>query len=268
VAWTVRSTASRSSEGVLGRFAMGLSLGFAAVPLHIRPATELAERVLLPADPHRALGVAQELLEGPKMFNHSHGLWGYTGTAADGAPLTIQATGLGGPSAAVVAEELIELGARRLVRVGTCAALVPELELGALIAPQTVLPADGTSAALGADGALAPAPGLLERLTGAGARPVTVVSTDLYYDAREDRTALWIEKGVVAVDMEAAAILQVAARRGVEAACVLGVTGTPGPKWASAEQVEQLGLRLGALGYAALADGAGVPASRARPRRR
>ena len=89
-------------------------------PIHLRPATDLAERVLLPGDPHRALAVAQHLLDGPKMFNHSRGLWGYTGAAADGAPLTIQATGMGGPSAAIVVEELIALGARHLVRIGTC----------------------------------------------------------------------------------------------------------------------------------------------------
>src|SRR3712207_7310066 len=52
----------------------------------------------------------------PRMFNHNRGLWGYTGTAADGAPMTIQATGMGGPSAAIVVAELIDLGARRLVR--------------------------------------------------------------------------------------------------------------------------------------------------------
>ena len=57
------------------------------------------------------------------MFNHHRGLWGYTGVAEDGAPLTIQATGMGGPSAAIVLGELISLGARRAIRVGTCGAI-------------------------------------------------------------------------------------------------------------------------------------------------
>ena len=57
------------------------------------------------------------------MFNHHRGLWGYTGTAPDGEPVTIQATGMGGPSAAIVLSELISLGARRAIRVGTCGAL-------------------------------------------------------------------------------------------------------------------------------------------------
>ena len=68
--------------------------------IHLHPTAELAERVLLPGDPGRALRLAQELLEAPRMFNHHRGLWGYTGRAGDGAALTIQSTGMGGPSAA------------------------------------------------------------------------------------------------------------------------------------------------------------------------
>lgn len=224
-------------------------------PIHLRPAADLAERVLLPGDPHRALAVAQHLLDGPKMFNHSRGLWGYTGIAADGEPLTIQATGMGGPSAAIVAEELIALGARRLVRIGTCGALAGGLALGDLVAAESVLPADGTSAALGANGSLAPAPGLLGRLVGAGARPGMVVSSDLFYDPREGQVGEWVERGAVAVEMEAATILLVAALRGVEAACVLGVSdlvGPDGPVRADREQLEDIGLRVGEVGYAAV----------------
>jgi uridine phosphorylase len=222
--------------------------------LHLTPQTDLAERVLLPGDPHRALAVAQHLLEGPKMFNHHRGLWGYTGIAADGEPLTVQATGMGGPSAAIVAEELIALGARRLLRIGTCGALVEGLELGDLVAAETVLSADGASAALGANGALGSDPALLERLVAAGARPGTVVSSDLFYDPRD--TSGWLERGASVVEMEAATILQVAARRGVAAACVLAVTDVPAPggtRRVDPEGLERFGLRLGEVAYAALA---------------
>src|SRR5204862_2796493 len=95
-----------------------------AAPVHLQPTAELAPRALLPGDPGRALLLAQTLLDQPRMFNHNRGLWGYTGAAADGAPLTIQSTGMGGPSAAVVAEELADLGVKRILRVGTCGALV------------------------------------------------------------------------------------------------------------------------------------------------
>jgi uridine phosphorylase len=223
---------------------------------HIRPAADLAERVLLPGDPGRALAVAQALLESPpRMFNHARGLWGYTGVAPDGEPLTVQATGMGGPSAAIVCEELIALGATRLVGIGTCTALDPELELGTLLAAESVLPADGTSAALGADAPLAPDRDLLQRLVAAGARPATVVSSDLFYDPRHGAAAGWAERGALAVDMEAATILQVAARRGVAAACVLGVqevSGSNGAGGMDPEQLAELGVRVGEAGYAAL----------------
>ena len=226
-------------------------------PIHLKPATELADRVLLPGDPHRALAVAQHLLEGPKMFNHHRGLWGYTGVAADGEPLSVQATGMGGPSAAIVTEELIGLGARRLVRIGTCGALVAELELGELVVAQKVIAADGASAALGANGALGSDPDLLERLVAAGARPATAVTTDLFYDPREGASSEWAARGATVVDMEAAAILQVAARRGAVAACVLAVVDVPAPEGSrrvDAQQLERIGLRLGEAGYAAVAE--------------
>lgn len=212
--------------------------------------------MLLPGDPARALAVAQALLEQPpRMFNHARGLWGYTGTAPDGDLLTVQATGMGGPSAAIVCEELIALGARRLVRIGTCGALDPAIEPGTLIAAETVLPADGTSAALGANGALEPDPGLLARLVEAGARPATVATSDLFYDPREDAAAGWVERGAAVVEMEAATILQVAARRGVAAGCVLGVSdvaSADGARRMADDEIADLGVRVGEAGYAAL----------------
>jgi uridine phosphorylase len=233
-----------------------LSLEHDVRPNHLQPAAELAERVLLPGDPGRALAVAQALLEpAPRMFNHARGLWGYTGMAPDGELLTIQATGMGGPSAAIVCEELIALGARRLVRIGTCGALDQAIPLGTILAAESVLPADGTSAALGADAPLAPDPGLLARLVEAGARPVTVATSDLFYDPREGAAASWAERGAAAVEMEAATILQVAARHGVAAACVLGVSdvaATNGAHRMANDELAELGVRVGEAGYAAV----------------
>ena len=67
------------------------------------------------------------------MSNHARGLWGYSGTTAGGRGLTVQSTGMGGPSAALVLGDLAELGVRRAVRVGTCAALDPDLRPGDLV---------------------------------------------------------------------------------------------------------------------------------------
>ena len=224
--------------------------------LHLRPAAPLAERVLLPGDPHRALAVAQALLEAPKMFNHNRGLWGYSGSARDGKPLTVQATGMGGPSAAIVVEELIDLGARTLLRIGTCGALREGLRLGELVVAQTVIGADGTSAALGAARRLTPNSGLTAALTSGGARPVTALTTDLFYDPRSDAPANWLADGADVIEMEAAALLAVAERRGVAAAVVLGVTDLLAGgrrERIRSDELEPLGLALGEAAWAALA---------------
>jgi DeoD family purine-nucleoside phosphorylase len=194
--------------------------------LHLRPHAPVAERVLLPGDPGRAMRIAQLLLDAPRMVNHHRGLWGYTGTAADGEPLTVQSTGMGGPSAAIVCEELITLGARRLVRVGTCGALVDGLELGELLVAGAALAGDGASRALGGEGLAAPDPQLHAALRSAtpAAREATIVSADLFYDPDPDRPARWVEAGAIAVEMEAATLFRVAERHGVAAACVVAVS--------------------------------------------
>jgi uridine phosphorylase len=195
--------------------------------IHLHPTAPLAERVLLPGDPGRALLLAQALLEQPAMFNHHRGLWGYTGAASDGEQLTIQSTGMGGPSAAIVIAELAALGARRILRVGTCGALTPELGLGELLVVTEALACDGTSQALGASGSVRPSDELLEALLAAGAgraRPAAVVSTDLFYDGPEGEEERWREAGAMAVEMETATLLALASRRGLKAAALLLVT--------------------------------------------
>jgi purine-nucleoside phosphorylase len=190
--------------------------------IHLRPHEAVAERVLLPGDPGRALRLAQQLITGvPKMLNHNRGLWGYSGIALDGLPLSVQATGMGGPSTAIVAEELVMLGARRLLRVGTCGALDRNLTLGQLLAAEAVLPEDGASRALGAAGPLAPDPELQAALH---APSGLVVSSDLFYDPDPERPERWRAAGALAVEMEAATLFAVAARHDLAAACLLVVS--------------------------------------------
>jgi DeoD family purine-nucleoside phosphorylase len=196
-----------------------------ADPVHLRPNAPVAERALLPGDPGRALRLAQVLLAAPmQVLNTNRGLWGYSGTAIDGRALTIQSTGMGGPSAAIVAEELIGLGAQRLVRVGTCGALVGDLALGELLVADAALCEDGASRALGADARAEPDRALRAALAAGGARTGLVVSTDLFYDPDEGRAARWVRAGALAVEMEAAALFTVASLRGAAAACLLAVT--------------------------------------------
>jgi DeoD family purine-nucleoside phosphorylase len=222
--------------------------------------------VLLPGDPGRAFRLAQTLLDAPKMFNHHRGLWGYTGSAVDGRPLTIQSTGMGGPSCAIVVSELVALGAQRLVRIGTCGGLDASLALGGLLIATEAIGDDGTSVALGrlppVSGPLATdgttrfaADGeLLAAIRRAGPDVVSgpIVSSDLFYDA-EDRIEAWVEAGALAVEMETATLFALGARRAVRTASVLlvsnmvvGATGYLDP-----DALHEAEVRLGQLAVAA-----------------
>src|SRR3954463_15849773 len=112
-------------------------------PIHVRAEPgDFAESVLLPGDPLRAKYVAENFFEGARLVTEERGMLGYTGIYK-GEPVSVQATGMGCPSASIVAEELIQLGARNLLRIGTCGAYSRELQLGDLIVrprrPQTMV---------------------------------------------------------------------------------------------------------------------------------
>ncbi|HMD57919.1 MAG TPA: hypothetical protein VKG82_10665 [Solirubrobacteraceae bacterium] len=193
--------------------------------IHLHPTAPLARRVLLPGDPGRALALAQTLLHEPRMFNHNRGLWGYTGAAADGELLTIQATGMGGPSAAIVLTELVALGARAAVRVGTCGALAPGLALGDLVVAAEAICSDGTSRALGARERAAADAQLTAALSGAApeARTGSVVSVDLFYEARPGAGE---RDQALAIEMEAASLFALGNTLAIPVGCVLAVSDT------------------------------------------
>jgi DeoD family purine-nucleoside phosphorylase len=214
--------------------------------------------VLLPGDPGRALLLAQELLAEPRMFNHQRGLWGYTGAASDGNPLTIQSTGMGGPSAAIVIEELVRLGARRLVRVGTCGAVDGALRIGDLVVADPAVAEDGASRALGATARVAGDADLAARLAADGAARGPVASADLFYPASNDagvaQLARWREDGTIAVEMECATLFRLAELRGVRAGCICAVSDLieTGAR-ISTEELAAAAARLGRAAVAALA---------------
>jgi len=216
----------------------------ASTALHLKPAAELAPRVLLPGDPHRALAVAQALMEQPKMFNQHRGLWGYAGIGRDGELLTIQATGMGGPSAAIVIEELIALGADTFIRIGTCGAFAARLALGDVVRVDSAMALDGTSRTLGAERSVEPDADLAARIDAPG---VTAASVDLFYDGPEP-------EGADVVEMECATLFRIAELRGVRAAAVLGVSDllAGGRERIDADALEELGIRLGEVAWAAL----------------
>lgn len=193
--------------------------------IHLRPSAPLAAEVLLPGDPARAMALAQLLLVRPKMHNLHRGLWGYSGETQEGRPLSIQSTGMGAPSAAIVLHELAELGVRRAVRVGTCGALDDGLALGELIRATSALPEDGVSRSLGAHGPVGADPGLLAGLERAGGgEPAPVVSTDLFYNDSGAPRARWQRAGARAVEMETAALFVLGPRLGVAVGSLLVVS--------------------------------------------
>lgn len=189
------------------------------MPLRLRPTAPLAPDAILVGDPGRALLLAQELLEQPKMSNHARGLWGYSGRTRAGDALTIQATGIGGPSAALVLGDLAELGVRRAIRVGSCAG-ASGARLGELLVVSEALAEGGSAAAhgLGSGEAAVPDPDLTERLAeavGAGGRRGAVASFDSHPAAEA------LPSGALGADMQTAPLLGRARGLGLSLAAVL-----------------------------------------------
>jgi uridine phosphorylase len=191
------------------------------VPSRLRPTAPIAAAAVLVGDPGRALLLAQELLEEPKMSNHARGLWAYFGITPAGDELTIQATGMGGPSAALVLGDLVGLGVKRAVRVGTCAGI--EAGLGDLLVVEEAIAWGGSAASLGVEPgtAVAPDPALTRKLQselGSEGSLVSVASVDA--DPAEHAADL----GVTAVDMQTAPLLARAIALEIELAVVLIVS--------------------------------------------
>jgi uridine phosphorylase len=238
------ASAAERRAGVFGQ-----TLILAPVSIHLRPTAQIAPDALLPGDPGRALALAQDLLETPQMSNHHRGLWGYSGTTADGRSLTIQSTGIGGPSAAIVLHELAELGVRRAIRIGTCGALDGGPALGSLVVAAEALAADGTSRALDAP-ELVPGSAALGGALAAAAPDAStgrVATTDLFYGDRRH------PGGAVAFEMEAAPLFALGARLGVEVACLLTVVSDSRDARISDEQLREAEIRMGRAAAAALA---------------
>ncbi len=227
---------------------------------YLRPTVPIAADVLLPADPGLAMALAQRLLVKPLMANHHHGLWGYSGTTAGGHELTIQATGIGGPSACAVLGELAGHGARRLIRLGRCAALADDLANGEAAVVAEALGADGVSRALGVERAT-PDPDLTAALSEAvGVAGAVIASTDLPAAAGSDLRAHWGAERAVAVDLESAGLVALGERLELAVAAVVVVAESPRGR-ATDDATEAALLALGSACLPALfeRDGAEPP---------
>jgi DeoD family purine-nucleoside phosphorylase len=202
------------------------------MPIHVRAEPgDYAEACLLPGDPLRAKYIAETYLENAVQRNAERGMLGYTGEF-EGRPVSVQATGMGCPSAAIVVEELVQLGVKRLLRVGTCGGLQPDLRLGDLIVALSAIPADATARHLvGTDQHVPTASWELvhgavhvAKEIGQAMRIGPIVSSDLFYNPDDGQYARWSSRGVLAVEMEAAVLFTLGALRGVATGCLLTVS--------------------------------------------
>ncbi len=205
-------------------------------PVHVRAEPgDFAESVLLPGDPRRAKYIAENFFDDARLVTEERGMLGYTGTYK-GEPVSVQTTGMGSPSASIVTEELIQLGVKNLLRVGTCGGYHQDLQLGDLIVATAATPQDGTVSSITQGVPYAPAAhfdlvhAAHHAAESAGRRTFMgpIVSSDLFYDPEEDPAQMWSNLGVLAVEMEAAAIFTIAAMHGVKAGCLLTVSDTIG----------------------------------------
>jgi DeoD family purine-nucleoside phosphorylase len=202
------------------------------MPIHIRAEPgDYAEACLLPGDPLRAKYIAETYLDNPVQRNSERGMLGYTGEY-EGTPVSVQATGMGCPSAAIVIEELVQLGVKRLIRVGTCGGLQPDLQLGDLIVALTAVPADATARHYikeephcpTADWELVHAAVHAAKELGKPVRVGPIVSSDIFYNPDEGQYGRWSDRGILAVEMEAAVLFTLGALRKVKAGCLLTVS--------------------------------------------
>ena len=227
--------------------------------IHLRAEPgDYAPLVLLPGDPNRATRIAALFdggLDGSRTVNEHRGLLGYTGTYK-GHPVSVQTSGIGTPSLSIVVEELLRLGATRLVRVGTCGGIGRGIHTTDLVVATAAAPVDGATRTLLHGDPYAPAAdfgftrALVEAAVAAGVTPFIgpIATVDVFYNPDDDYVTKWRGRGILAFEMEAAALFTLASRawaagNDVRAACILVVSDT----LAEQETSEQTYLPLDAL---------------------
>jgi uridine phosphorylase len=220
------------------------------MPTRLRPTAPIAADAVLVGDPGRALMLAQALLDEPKMSNHARGLWGYSGRTPGGHELSIQATGMGGPSAALVLADLAELGVRRAVRVGTGTAIGSGPEPGDLL---TVYEAHAWSGG-GAGVETLPDTSLTARLhkeLGQASRPAIVASLDALHRPGPAGRGPYAESADAA-DMQTATLFSGAKALGLAIAAVLIVTESAAGAEAGDDRIEAAAKLAGGAASTAL----------------
>ncbi|MFV2022312.1 purine-nucleoside phosphorylase [Micromonospora sp. LOL_023] len=194
---------------------------------------DIAERVLMPGDPLRAKWIAENFLEDATCYSTVRGMLGFTGRYA-GTTVSVQGSGMGMPSASIYAHELInEYGVNTLIRVGSCGALTDDLQLRDVIAANGSA-TDSNMNRVRFAGLVDYAPvadfGLLRTAVdvaqrhGVQMRVGPVLAADAFYTDRPDLFDTLADYGVLAVEMESAALYTIAARFRARALTILTVS--------------------------------------------
>ena len=208
--------------------------------IHLRAEEgDYAPLVLLPGDPNRATRIAGMFdggLEATRTVNEHRGMLGYTGTWR-GQPVSVQTTGMGTPSLSIVVEELLRLGVRRLIRVGTCGGIGRGIRTGDLVVASAATPVDGSTRAYLHGDPYAPVAdfeltrALVDAAVERGVTPHVgaIATVDVFYNPDPDYVTKWRSRGILAFEMEAAALYLLASRAwaggaDVRAACILTVS--------------------------------------------
>ena len=193
---------------------------------------DIAETVLLPGDPYRAKWAAETFLTQVRQVNNVRGMLGFTGQW-NGHPVTIQGSGMGMPSLSIYVNELIrDYDAKTLIRIGSCGAMQDHIAVRDIIIAMTASTLSTPSRGIFKDLNFAPcADWSLMRAAVAAAEKTTsplhvggIYSSDVFYDERPDLNQQMIRHGILAVEMEAAELYNLAARHGVRALAVLTVS--------------------------------------------
>ncbi len=203
------------------------------MPIHLRAEQgDYAPNVLCPGDPRRARYIADTFFDsGFRCVNEERGMLGFTGTF-EGSPISVQTTGMGCPSAGIVFEELVMLGAKRLIRVGTCGGLQNGIKMGDTVIALSATAEDTTalryaqmsSYAPAATFELAESAARLSRQQGATVHVGPVVTSGVFYNPDPMTFARWKRVGHIAVEMEAAMMYTIAAVHGIQALAIMTVS--------------------------------------------
>ncbi len=205
------------------------------MPIHLRAKKgDYADTVLVVGDPGRSEMISEKFTM-PKMVNKNRGLLGFTGSYK-GRDISVQTTGMGCPSAAIVVEELIQLEVKRIIRIGTCGGIARQINALDMIGAMTSAAYDGTTSSYLNGEPVAPyatfrilkvaddvACKMGEKLHIGG-----IASVDVFYSPDPEYVPKLQGKGILAVEMETSLIYYLANRSNLETASFLLVSDVVG----------------------------------------